>query len=355
MNALLAGAALAATMGSAPVLAQTSVKLTGVVDVFVGSMRNSGDTASTLMMGSSGMTTSWWGIQGSEDLGGGLKANFNLGAFIRPATGQGGRFTAANETMFSRDANVGLSGSFGTITAGRALAPNFLPMILFNPFGDSFTFAPLVLQMHVPLFNGTGWSNSVGADTGWSNELMYTSPTMGGATVNLHYQLGGAAGNNAKNNLGANVLYFNGPWSATAFYHRIKVNNPLDTPVGIVQSYAGLSAAQQNAWMIGGGYDFKVAKLFATYGQTSHDVNLNDKTYSLGASVPFGGPGKFMLAWAETKRSGTGFADTKRDTVSLGYDYDLSKRTDLYAVLMNDKVQGFNSGNSFGAGIRHKF
>jgi predicted porin len=353
IGALLFAAAVATTLTSRPALAQSSVKLTGVVDTFVGSMRNSGDPTSTLMMGSSGMTTSWWGIQGTEDMGGGMKVNFNLGAFYRPANGAGGRF-AGNETFFSRDANVGLSGGYGTLTMGRALAPNFLPMILFNPFGDSFTFAPLVLHMHVPLFNGTSWSNSVGGDTGWSNEVIYTTPTFGGATVNLHYQFGNTAGNTGKNNMGGNVLYFNGPLSLSAFYHRLKVNNPIDTPVGVVQSYGGLSASEQTAWLVAGGYDFKVVKLFGSFGQTSHNVNLNDKTYSLGASIP-AGPGKFMAAWAETKRSGTGFADVKRDTISFGYDYDFSKRTDLYAVLMNDKVSGFSSGNSLGVGIRHRF
>ena len=49
----------------------------------------------------------------------------------------------------------GLSGGFGTVTVGRGLAPNFLPSILSNPMGDSFTFAPLILHMNVPLFNGT--------------------------------------------------------------------------------------------------------------------------------------------------------------------------------------------------------
>jgi predicted porin len=353
IGALLMSTAVAATLASSPALAQTSVKLTGLIDTFVGSMRNSGDPSSTLMMGSSGMTTSWWGISGTEDLGGGLKGNFNLGAFFRPATGAGGRFPG-NETFFSRDANVGFSGSMGSVSLGRALAPNFLPMILFNPFGDSFTFSPLVLHMHVPLFNATGWSNSVVGDTGWSNEILYTTPSMGGVTANLHYQFGNTAGAPGKNNVGGNLLYFNGPLSLTAFYHRLKVNNPLDTPVGVVQTYAALSASQQTAWLVGGGYDLKAVKLFGTYGQTSHDVNLNDKTYSLGASIPAGG-GKVMLAWAETKRTGTGFADTRRDTVSLGYDYNLSKRTDLYAVLMNDKVKGFDSGNSLGAGVRHSF
>lgn len=61
-----------------------------------------------------------------------------------PASGQFGRFNG--DTNMSRDANVFLTGKFGTLTLGRAMAPSFLPTILFNPFGDSFAFSPLVLH-----------------------------------------------------------------------------------------------------------------------------------------------------------------------------------------------------------------
>jgi predicted porin len=39
----------------------------------------------------------------------------------------------------------------------------------------------------------------------------------------------------------------------------------------------------------------------------------------------------------------------------VGYDYDLSKRTDVYAIYMNDRITNRNSGNSFGVGVRHRF
>ena len=354
LTRLLLVTTLAAAFASPAAQAQTSVTVSGLVDTFVGSMRSSGDSARSSVVGANGMTTSWWGFQGTEDLGGGLKANFKLTSFFRSDTGQSGRFPG-NETMFSRDANVGLSGDFGGVSLGRGLAPNFLPMILFNPFGDSFAFSPLVLHMQVPLFNASGWANSVGGDPGWSNQILYTTPQFGGATVNLHYQFGEQAGNTGKNNVGANLLYFNGPLSLTAFYHRLKVNNPLDTPAGIVNvSPSGASAAQQTAWFIGGGYDLNVVKLFGSYLKSTHDIALDDKTYSLGLSAPIGS-GKLLAAWAETKRNGTGFSDQKRDTISLGYDHSLSKRTDLYTVYMNDKISGFSSGNSVAAGIRHSF
>jgi predicted porin len=358
LQQLLITAALAGAFAM-PAGAQTNVTVSGLVDAYAGSMRNAGDAKSRPVVNSGGMTTSWLGFKGSEDLGGGLKANFLLTSFIQADTGVQGRFPG--DTMWSRDANVGLSGSFGAVSFGRELAPHFLPTILFNPFGDSYIFAPLLLHADVPLFNASGWTNSVAGDTGWSNSIRYVTPNFNGLTANLHYQFGEVAGNNGRNNIGINALYFNGPLALTAFYHNVEINNPLNVPAGNVQPAgniplpSGQFAARQTAWMVGGTYDLKAVKLYATYGRTSHNVDLDDKTGSLGATVPLG-QGKIQASWAQTRRSGTAIgADQKRNTTALGYDYDMSKRTDLYAVYMNDRITGQNSGNSFGLGIRHRF
>ena len=352
-------AALGATI-ALPAMAQTSVQVTGLVDTYVGSLKYSGDSGRTSVVDSGGMTTSWIGFKGTEDLGGGLKAKFNLTSFFRSNTGATGRFDG-NETMFSRDANVGLTGNFGAVSLGRDLAPNFLPSILFNPFGDSFKLSPLILHMDVPWFNASGWTNSVAGDTGWSNEIIYTTPDFAGLKANFHYQFGEQAGNNGKNNIGANVLYFHGPLALTAYYQRVKVNNPLELSPGNVQPAtniplpSGMMAARQSNWFLGATYDLTVAKLFATYDQTSHDIDLKDKTLQLGTSIPLG-QGAVLASWANTKRSGAAVGESlKRNTASLGYDYNMSKRTDLYAVYMYDKITEQTVGNSVAFGIRHRF
>ncbi len=340
-NAATLAAAIALLAGGAH--AQSSVQLMGTLDAFVGHLKAPGDADGRSVVNSGGMTTSWYGFKGTEDLGGGLKASFALTAFLQVDTGTPGRFTG--DPYFSRDANVSLSSAtLGTLTAGRALAPNFLPTILFNPFGDSFTFSPLVLHNNISIFNTTGWTASVPADTGWSNELMYTSPSFGGLTANLHYQLGEQAGNSGVNNYGLNLLYFQGPFAATAFYEHDDLSNPVPA------RFAGNDT--KTDWMLGASYDFTAVKLFGTYGKAHSDVlDESDKTWSLGASAPVG-PGTVMLAYADSK---VDVIDTSRKTVSLGYDYFLSKSTDLYAVVMHDKVSGFDSATSFGAGIRKRF
>ncbi|MDD2712260.1 MAG: porin [Simplicispira sp.] len=321
--------------------AQSSVQVTGLMDMYAGSMRYAGDADKTNMVGSGGLTTSWIGFKGTEDLGGGLKATFALTSFLRADTGTPGRFNG--DPFFSRDANIGLTGGFGSVRIGRDLAPNFLPSVVANPFGDSFTFSPLVLHMNVPLFNGSGWGATTPSDTGWSNEIIYTTPDMGGLTANVHYQFGEVAGNSSKKNVGVNALYFNGPLTLTGFYERDQISNP---------SPNALLGTTQKDWMLGGAYDFSVAKAFASYGQASADgSDVKAKTTQLGASVPLGA-GKVLASLAHTKLSST---DLSRKTFTLGYDYDLSKRTDVYAMLMNDRITRQNSGTSVGAGIRHRF
>jgi predicted porin len=108
-------------------------------------------------------------------------------------------------------------------------------------------------------------------------------------------------------------------------------------------------------WLIAGAYDFNVIKVYATYDQAKHDIDLRDKTATLGLSVPTGGAGKVLAEAAQTRRTSASFEERRRTTYSVGYDYDLSKRTDLYAFLLNDKVTGFGSAHSVAAGVRHRF
>jgi predicted porin len=331
--------AAAALLIAGAAQAQSSVTLTGLADMYVGSMRMAGDATRSSTVGSGGMTTSWVGAKGVEDLGGGLKAGFNFTSFMRMGTGDYGRFPG--DTFWSRDANITLSGGFGTFTLGRWMAPNFLPTILFNPFGDSFVFSPLVLHADVPLFNATGWTGTTPSDTGWSSQLAYTTPELGGLKATLQYQFRGAE---KGHNVGANLLYFSGPLALTAFYERAQVNNPVAT------RFADVST--RTNWMLGGTYDFSVAKLFLTYGQSKNNVSdVKIKTTQLGASAPLG-PGKLLASVAQSKNSGM---DKTRRTITVGYDYLLSKRTDVYANVMHDRITDFKSGTSFGVGLRHQF
>ena len=334
------GAALLCAAGAH---AQTAVQFAGIVDAYAGSMKMAGDARGQSAVNSGGLTTSWFGLTGSEDLGGGLKANFALTSFLRADTGAQGRFN--NDPMFSRDANVSLSGSFGSVLIGRWKAPNFLPSVVGNPLGDSFTFSPLILHMNVPLFNGTGWSATTPSDTGWSNQIAYSTPKFGGFQANFQYQFGEVPGDNGKKNIGANFFYTGGPLTLTGFYERDQISNP-----GVPNAYLGTT---KKDWMLLSAYDFGAVKPFLSYGRSKADNSTNEaRTLQLGASIPAGPTGKVLVDMVSTKLSQTG---VKRTTATLGYDYNLSKRTDVYAMLMNDRITNKSTGNSVGVGVRHRF
>jgi predicted porin len=348
----LLATAVSAVIAAAPAHAQSSVTVTGLADAFVGSIRMAGAPGRVDQVGSGGLTTSWFGMRGVEDLGGGLAATFALTSFMRTDTGASGRFDG--DPFFARDANVGLTGSLGSFRLGRATAPNFLPTILTNPFGDSFTFSPLVLHANV---NTAAWSYRTSpSDTGWGNQVLYTTPNVGGLTATLQYQFGeqlNTTGNDSKKNVGLSVLYFNGPWSATAYYERDQVSNPGNSsPLTTVVAGVAVPETKKD-WMVGGSYNPGFAKFFITYGGAKTEIaDYDAKTTSLGVTVPVGA-GSIMAAIARTKVEGS--YEGSRTTGSVGYDYFLSKRTDLYAVLMQDRITDRSHGNSFGLGMRHRF
>jgi predicted porin len=96
---------------SSTAMAQSSVTLYGIVDAaVVHTTKQAG--GSKVAMDAGQMATSRWGMRGSEDLGGGLKANFGLEGTLVNDSGAAGN-------LFDRQATVGLSGGFGSVNLGR--------------------------------------------------------------------------------------------------------------------------------------------------------------------------------------------------------------------------------------------
>ncbi len=339
MKKSLIALGIASALFSGAASAADPVTLGGLIDLGVFSSKAVGSDQRTNAVSSGGLTTSWIGVSGGEDLGNGLKVGFKITSFFQGDTGASGRFTG--DPLFSRDASISLSGDFGKVTIGRQTDPAFLPVILFNPFGDSFTVSPLVAHTYL---RQAGYSSPQAAsDSGWSNAVSYSTPSIAGAVATFEYQMGEANGT-GNPNVGANILYFNGPLALTAFYQEDELSNP--TPA--------LLPAETKTWMVGGTYDFKVVKVFATYGQAKKDDvdSTKDKIGQLGVSVPLGG-GALLADWARTEQDGA--IDITWDTATVGYDYSLSKRTDVYAAFMYNKYTDLSNGNAFGVGIRHRF
>jgi len=107
----------------------------------------------------------------------------------------------------------------------------------------------------------------------------------------------------------------------------------------------------------GAAYDLKVVKLFGQYIRTRLEnttTKITLDTKQVGASVPIV-QGYLLASFGRTDKEQTAAADQKRDTIAVGYDYFLSKRTDLYAVAQTDKVSALKRGTGYAVGLRHRF
>jgi predicted porin len=323
-----AGAALCVAAGAQ---AQSTVSLYGLLDMSAGRFQSPGaDAAWRAESGS--MTTSYIGVRGAEDLGGGLKARFALEHFLRVDSGAAGR--RDTDAFWARNAYVGFDGYFGASLLGRNTTPLFVATVLFNPFGDSFGFSPSIRHYFL---------GAVLGDSGWSNSLRYISADTGNLTFELMGNL--AEGPAEGKNLSAGVRYASGPLAATAVWQDVGNGAPL-APTG----FDG-----QNTIQFGLSYDLEVAKLFGQYGEvkTHAAADTRTKLYQLGISVPLG-LGAALASYGNA-RAETGGVSSRRKTLSLGYDYRLSKNTDVYAALMNDQATGVDDGTTAAAGIRLRF
>ena len=340
----LAAALAALALGSAQ--AQTDVKLYGLVDAFAGNVRSStpGSTVSTNRIDSGGMTTSYWGVGGTEDLGGGLKAVFAFESFLRNDTGELGRFNG--DPAFARSSYVGLGGAFGQVSLGRHTTPYFISTIVYNPFGDSFVFSPAVMHSYRGyLLNDSGWSNSVAY-----------GGSFGPVRASLLYSLGlersSDPNRKAGRSLGGSVNYGQGPLGLNLAYQEVDVAS--GTPEAITR---------QKAFLLSGAYDLVAAKLFLQYQELKDDrgaFSKKDKSFQIGASAP-AGPGSVLASFGHVKTTDNDSTtqDAKRDSWALGYDYYLSKRTDLYAAWFETKLKSGSTtaskSRAVGLGIRHRF
>jgi predicted porin len=351
MTSSLKSAAAAAVLAvSIPAWAQ-NVSIYGLVDLSAGKFQNAGNPKVT-RMDSGNMATSFIGFKGSEDLGGGLKANFALESFLLADNGAYGRFTG--DVFWARAAWAGLSGGFGSVSAGRTTNQFFLSTLIFNALGDSFGYSPSIRQFLIPTAVGHGGGTALAffGDTGWSNSVLYTSPNFGGATINLQGAFGEGAAGSQGGNFGGNVLYFGGNFAATFAYQKVQTPDTFGTPTVQLTGFDSQDSAQ-----IGVSYDFGVAKLYGQVAQVQTNATIDTKTslYGLGASVPVGA-GKILAQYGYAKLDfGGSRSDTTSKNFTLAYDYFLSKRTDVYALYMSDKMSTLSNGNTYVLGLKHTF
>ncbi|MGN6315591.1 porin [Trinickia sp.] len=332
--------------------AQSNVTLYGILDEGLGFVSNSGGKH-LYSMSSGNMQGNRWGLRGTEDLGGNLKAIFVIENGFDPSTGKLGQ----GGLEFGRQAYVGLSGDFGAVTLGRQY-DSVVDYVGRLEFGDQFGGSITAHTGDIDNFNNSYRVN---------NAIKFKSASYRGLTFGGLYSLGGIAGQPGRNqiySLGAG--YTNGPLTLGVGY--LNVRNPNvsffgNSTAGTVSAttsnvtspvYAGYGSA--NTYQVigaGGSYQLGAATIGATYS--------NIKFASLGSSYasPFAGQtatfnnGEVSLLYRATPALllGTAYDYTRGGQLqgrsaaqyhqaSVGIDYFLSKRTDLYAVGVYQRALG---------------
>ena len=308
-----------------------------------------------------------WGLKGTEDLGNGLKVGFILESGFNADDGT----QSVSGTMFNREASLNVMGPFGQLSLGKIGAitqgtSSWGKVGAVSAFGTSYGAANVGNATNV-------FAATVGV---MDNTIAYQTPKFAGFTVYAQYSMGSSKAATKDSTGGGVNLYFAVDSVNYASYFDKNVNAVPNVDDSLTVAF-------------GGSYDFSVVKVFAgaqyfdevLVGKVSGLSNvgldlLKNKMegYALqaSASAPLaGGTGYFGVGYVDASEADSVAAsdafDIKYYVASVGYKYDLSKRTNVYGVLSYAKGdQDVTTASAtvydrkpsmvgFGIGLRHNF
>jgi predicted porin len=355
-KSLIALAVLASFAGVAS--AQSSVTLFGIVDATLA--HGSGSASNKTQLTNSGYNSSRLGFRGTEDLGGGMSASFWLEAGLNNDDGQGAATNSNNQATgagaavagrqgltFNRRSTVSLAGGWGELRLGRDYTPQFWNLTVFDPFGTNGVGTTQTLNSIITGVTAVRASNSIG---------YFLPGNLGGFYGQVQYYLGENNSNVANKDdgtgYGLRLGFANGPFNVALALSRTK--------------YAAGDVQQNN---VAGQWDFGVAKLMGEYSFDKNEAVTSGKGkgYLIGGLIPVGA-GEIRLAYSRYKVELAAATPTAKK-YALGYDYNLSKRTVLYATYAHVSNSGGSgqalngatltspndSSSGYDFGIRHAF
>ncbi len=326
-KSLIALAVLAASGAS---FAQSSVTVYGIADIWFGSIKApdevTGKSVTKTVLNSGGVSTSRWGLKGTEDLGGGLKANFLLEKGILLDSG------AEKGNGFDRQSYVGFSGGFGEIKLGNV----YTAYDDINGAANSAFDSALAPTAHGAAAVSDSYNYSP------RNNIYYASPNMGGFSGAFSYGLGE---NNTPSLSASSVTSLHVKYEGGPLYVGFGYQN--ETPQG-----GGDSAAFKR---LNATYDFGVAKLLAGWAKVDEgQASITD--YQIGVDVPLSAALAVSAGYARSSDNSF-LGDGERTGLGLALSYTMSKRTSVYGGLhrTTTKDNGEADVNIFAVGVRHAF
>jgi predicted porin len=332
--------------------------------------------------------SSRFGMRGTESLGGGLNAIFQLESNVNWDSGN-----ASSNTIAGRETFAGLQGSWGKVTMGKFL----MPQDDLNPiFGNAPTFTTSILSSADLWAFGNLNKGSGGFDARPGNNVRYDSPNIAGFTAALQYSTRDSSGNAGIQTpfggdngdhfsemrhayvLGGNVIYNNGPIQLGASFERNQKLRQYTSDVFAPAGAQGTTAANPfNAndtdWTITGAYDFgtimqgfglRIAGVWESTRYGTPTGNLKRDLWGASATIPLGG-GKLYFLY-EQASDGKGAAvrgenvgylvkggDTGSKQYEASYSYSLSPRTVLWVgyVKLNNECKAAYTFNINGYAI----
>lgn len=353
-------AALGSCMASA--WAQNGITLYGIIDAGLTRVINDSPVRGRTTVEAGQMQVSRWGLKGSEDLGGGMKARFGLEGTLFNDTGNVGTATGTPSTtaLFDREATVGLAGGFGAIDVGRQNIVGIMSVGMADPLGLGFAASsPNVLfsALNNGAVYGAYGANNGGNALRQSNSIKYTSPVYKGFSVAVMRGFGEQVGDTQKSSYqGAAALYNDGKFTGAGAYARLKNNTNTD----LLTSRA-----------LGVKYAFPAFTLKSTYADNElRSTGRKIAVLGVGADVPVAPAFTVTAAYYNVKRSGD-LADDAQQYILIGR-YAMSKRTTAYVsvghaatdsivregqinLAQNFVAIGSDSANRFTTGIMHTF
>jgi predicted porin len=351
--------ALAVMAAAGAASAQSTVTLYGLLDTYFANAKWDKGTGVTApshavaglyagttqnLMQSGAVNGSRWGLKGSEDLGGGLNATFQLEAGINSDTG-----AAANALAFHRQASVGFSGGFGAVRFGR------IPTYYYDVEGSwdgvfNSAISAAAVAFRTPSGGDVSFEKSNLASR-YDNSVRYDSPNMSGFAASIQYGL--TENKTAAVDAGAN-------WSLGATYNQ----GPVSAGFAYQQQKATDIAETVSNTRLGASYDFGAAKLKASYGKGGNVgavANADVTEYQFAVDVPVSAALTLSGSFANSQDNVTlDKNEGKRSAFAIGAAYTLSKRTFLYGGYVNGKKSSNGSTSdasiqALAAGVQHRF
>lgn len=318
---------------SAPAFAATSnVDVYGVLDAAVNHIDvdvNGTGSKGWTVGENTGNSGSRLGFKGSEDLGGGLKAVWQIESVVS---------VDAESSIGKRNTFVGLGGGFGTVLVGRHDTPEKISTGSLDMFADN---------------TGDYNSNLAIVDTREQNVIAYISPSMSGLTIAAAAVAGEFT--NAGDNDGLldhysiAAMYSNGPLYLSAAYTSLSEGYNLGTLAVFGQNVAAVGATtdDHDIFRLGVGYTMGDLKLAAVYQDIDGD-NVDGSGFTVGASYAMGP----MVLKAQYNNR-----EDLLEGWTIGADYNLSKRTKAYVAYTTQSEEdgGDIDVDVFTVGMRHSF